>query len=342
MEAANPVLEAANPSRAAQAPGARRWSAAHIAALFEQPLMDLLFQAQQVHRRYFDANEIQVSALLSIKTGGCVEDCGYCSQSAHHGTSVKATKLMSVDEVRAAARAAKAQGATRFCMGAAWRSPKDRDMPRLTEMVREVAALGMETCITLGMLSPAQATELKQAGLDFYNHNLDTSADWYPRIVGTHTHQDRLDTIARVREAGIKVCCGGILGMGEGRPQRVALIEQLASLDPSPESVPINRLIPIPGTPLETAAPVDAFELVRTVAVARITMPSSRVRLSAGRENMDDALQALCFLAGANSIFCGSRLLTAGNPDTLRDEQLFLRLGLRAEAASFGSHDDAD
>lgn len=304
--------------------------------------MDLMFQAQQVHRRHFDANEIQVSALLSIKTGGCVEDCGYCSQSAHHGTSVKATKLMSVDEVRSAARAATAQGATRFCMGAAWRSPKDRDMPRLTEMVREVAALGMETCITLGMLSPAQATELKQAGLDFYNHNLDTSADWYPRIVGTHTHQDRLDTIAHVRQAGIKVCCGGILGMDEGRQQRVALIEQLASLDPPPESVPINLLIPIRGTPLETAAPVDAFELVRTVAVARITMPTSRVRLSAGRENMDDALQALCFLAGANSIFCGSRLLTAGNPDTERDERLFIRLGLRAQAASFTSHDHAD
>jgi biotin synthase len=334
-------LEAANPA-AADASAARRWSTARIAALFEQPLMDLLFQAQQVHRRHFDANEIQVSALLSIKTGGCVEDCGYCSQSAHHGTSVQASKLMSVDEVRAAARAAKAHGATRFCMGAAWRSPKDRDMPRLTEMVREVNALGMETCITLGMLSPAQATELKQAGLDFYNHNLDTSADWYLRIVGTHTHQDRLDTIARVREAGIKVCCGGILGMGEGRPQRVSLMAQLASLDPPPESVPINLLIPIPGTPLESAAPVDPFELVRTVAVARITMPSSRVRLSAGRQNMDDALQALCFLAGANSIFCGSRLLTAGNPDTERDEQLFRRLGLKAEVASTTGHADAD
>jgi biotin synthase len=334
MELESAASETADPAPAGQASDTPRWSAARIAELFEQPLMDLVFRAQQVHRQHFDANEIQVSALLSIKTGGCAEDCGYCSQSAHHGTTVKATKLMSVDEVAAAARIARSQGATRFCMGAAWRSPKDRDMQRLAGMVRAVNALGMETCITLGMLSAAQAAELKQAGLDFYNHNLDTSADWYPRIVGSHTHQDRLDTIARVREAGIKVCCGGILGMGEGRPQRVALMEQLAALDPPPESVPINRLIPIPGTPLESAPPVDAFELVRTVAVARITMPSSRVRLSAGRENMDDALQALCFLAGANSIFCGSRLLTAGNPDTKRDERLFHRLGLRAQAAA--------
>jgi biotin synthase len=311
-----------------------RWSAARIGALYELPLMDLLYQAQQVHRRHFDANDIQVAALLSIKTGGCAEDCGYCSQSAHHATPIKATKLMSVAEVVEAAQSAKARGATRFCMGAAWRSPKDRDMPRLAEMVREVRALGMETCITLGMLSEAQAQALQQAGLDFYNHNLDTSADFYPRIVSTHRHEDRLETLARVRRAGIRVCCGGILGMGETRAQRVALIEQLASLDPAPESVPINLLIPIRGTPLEAAEPLDPFELVRTIGVARITMPSSRVRLSAGRENMDDAVQALCFMAGANSVFCGSRLLTAGNPEAGRDQRLFSRLGLRAHAAA--------
>jgi biotin synthase len=311
-----------------------RWSAGRIGALYELPLMDLLYQAQQVHRRHFDANDIQVAALLSIKTGGCAEDCGYCSQSAHHATPIKATKLMSVAEVVEAAQSAKARGATRFCMGAAWRSPKDRDMPRLAEMVREVRALGMETCITLGMLSEAQAQALQQAGLDFYNHNLDTSADFYPRIVSTHRHEDRLETLARVRRAGIRVCCGGILGMGETRAQRVALIEQLASLDPAPESVPINLLIPIRGTPLEAAEPLDPFELVRTIGVARITMPSSRVRLSAGRENMDDAVQALCFMAGANSVFCGSRLLTAGNPEAGRDQRLFSRLGLRAHAAA--------
>jgi biotin synthase len=312
-------------------PAPKRWSAAQITALFEQPLMDLLHQAQQVHRQHFDANEIQVSALLSIKTGGCAEDCGYCSQSSHHATTVKATKLMSVAEVVTAAQTAKDNGATRFCMGAAWRSPKDRDMPRLAEMVGAVRAMGMETCITLGMLSASQAQELKQAGLDYYNHNLDTSRDFYPRIINTHSYDDRLDTIDRVRGAGIRVCCGGILGMGETRAQRVALIEQLAGLDPAPESVPINQLIPIEGTPLEAAEPLDPFEIVRTVAVARITMPTSRVRLSAGREKMDDALQALCFMAGANSIFCGSRLLTAGNPDTERDRQLFVRLGLRAQ-----------
>ncbi|HEX5684568.1 MAG TPA: biotin synthase BioB [Ideonella sp.] len=311
-----------------------RWSAARIGALYELPLMDLLYQAQQVHRRHFDANDIQVAALLSIKTGGCAEDCGYCSQSAHHATPIKATKLMAVAEVIEAAQSAKARGATRFCMGAAWRSPKDRDMPRLAEMVREVRALGMETCITLGMLSEAQAQALQQAGLDFYNHNLDTSADFYPRIVSTHRHEDRLETLARVRRAGIRVCCGGILGMGETRAQRVALIEQLASLDPAPESVPINLLIPIQGTPLEAAEPLDPFELVRTIGVARITMPTSRVRLSAGRENMDDAVQALCFMAGANSVFCGSRLLTAGNPEAGHDQRLFSRLGLRAHAAA--------
>ena len=313
-------------------PTPKRWSAAEITALFEQPLMDLLHQAQQVHRQHFDANEIQVSALLSIKTGGCAEDCGYCSQSSHHATAVKATKLMSVADVVEAAQAAKDNGATRFCMGAAWRSPKDRDMPNLAEMVGAVRALGLETCITLGMLSAAQAQELKQAGLDYYNHNLDTSRDFYPRIISTHSYDNRLDTIDRVREAGIRVCCGGILGMGESRAQRVALIEQLAGLDPAPESVPINQLIPIEGTPLEAAEPLDPFEFVRTVAVARITMPTSRVRLSAGREKMDDALQALCFMAGANSIFCGSRLLTAGNPDTERDRLLFDRLGLKAQA----------
>jgi biotin synthase len=318
---------------ATPAPQAHGWSREQIATLYDLPLMDLLHQAQQTHREHFDPNEVQISTLLSIKTGGCAEDCGYCAQSAHHDTGVAATRLMPVAEVVAAARAARAEGATRFCMGAAWRSPKDRDMARLTEMVREVRALGMQTCITLGMLTDDQAEALKQAGLDFYNHNLDTAPEYYDRIVSTRSYQDRLDTIDRVRTAGLQLCCGGILGMGETRAQRVSLMQQLAALDPYPESVPINHLIRVEGTPLQDAEPLDPIEFVRTVAVARITMPRARVRLSAGRQQMDDALQALCFLAGANSIFLGDKLLTAGNPLAEHDRELFARLGLKPSVA---------
>jgi biotin synthase len=294
--------------------------------------MDLLFRAQQVHREHFDASEVQLSTLLSIKTGGCAEDCGYCPQSAHFDTGVESSKLMPLPAVIEAAQAAKAQGATRFCMGAAWRSPKPRDMERVTEMVREVKALGLETCMTLGMLDAEQAQSLDDAGLDYYNHNLDSAPEFYGRIISTRTYQDRLDTLANVRNAGIKVCCGGIVGMGESRAQRAGLIAQLANLDPYPESVPINNLVQVPGTPLAGTDALDPFEFVRTIAVARITMPRTMVRLSAGREQMDDALQALCIAAGANSIFYGDRLLTTSNPQAVRDRALFDRLGLRAMA----------
>ena len=319
------------PSTAPHAP--LRWQVEDIAALYALPFMDLLFRAQQVHRAHFDANEVQLSTLLSIKTGGCAEDCGYCPQSSHFETEVKASKLMPLDEVIEAAQAAKAQGATRFCMGAAWRSPKERDMERVTEMVREVRALGLETCMTLGMLQAEQAQSLKEAGLDYYNHNLDSAPEFYGDIISTRTYQDRLDTLAHVREAGINVCCGGIVGMGESRLQRAGLIAQLANLSPYPESVPINNLVPVAGTPLANAAPLDPFEFVRTIAVARITMPRTMVRLSAGREQMDEALQALCFAAGANSIFYGDKLLTTSNPQADRDRQLFDRLGLKTQGA---------
>jgi biotin synthase len=309
---------------------AARWRVADIEALYALPFMDLLFRAQQVHREHFDANEVQLSTLLSIKTGGCAEDCGYCPQSAHFDTGVEASKLMKVAEVLEAAAAAKAQGATRFCMGAAWRSPKERDMARVSEMVREVKALGLETCMTLGMLDAGQARSLKDAGLDYYNHNLDTAPEFYGRIISTRTYQDRLDTLAHVRDAGIHVCCGGIVGLGEGRAQRAGLIAQLANLDPYPESVPINNLVQVEGTPLAGTEPLDPFEFVRTIA-ARITMPRAMVRLSAGREHMDEALQALCFVAGANSIFYGDKLLTTANPQAQRDRALFERLGLRAQ-----------
>ena len=312
---------------------ANRWSVGAVEALFELPFMELLFRAQQVHREHFDPSEVQLSTLLSIKTGGCSEDCGYCPQSAHHDTEVEADKLMQLEQVLAAARAAKAQGATRFCMGAAWRSPKERDMEKVTGMVQGVRALGLETCMTLGMLDPGQARQLKDAGLDYYNHNLDSAPDFYGQIISTRTYQDRLDTLSHVREAGINVCCGGIVGLGETRAQRAGLIAQLANLDPYPESVPINNLVPIPGTPLEGAEPIDPFEFVRTIAVARITMPTTMVRLSAGREQMDDALQALCLAAGANSIFYGDQLLTTANPQAERDRALFERLGLRAQGA---------
>ncbi len=315
-------------TEAAQA--ATRWPLERVEALYELPFLDLLYQAQQVHRAHFDANQVQLSTLLSIKTGGCAEDCGYCSQSAHHDTGLAAGKLMALDEVVEAARAAREQGATRFCMGAAWRSLKDRDLERVAAMIGAVKDLGMESCVTLGMLSAEQAQALKDAGLDYYNHNLDTSPEYYGSIVSTRTYQDRLDTLAHVRDAGIHVCCGGIVGMGESRRQRAGLVAQLANLDPYPESVPINNLVAVEGTPLEHARPIDPFEFVRTVAVARITMPKAMVRLSAGRQQMDDALQALCFAAGANSIFYGDTLLTTGNPQVQRDRELFERLGLRA------------
>jgi biotin synthase len=308
-----------------------RWRVADVEAMFAWPLMDLLHRAQQVHREHFDPNEIQLSTLLSIKTGGCAEDCGYCPQSAHFDTGVKAGKLMPVMDVVRAAQAAKEQGATRFCMGAAWRSPKPRDMEAVTEMVREVKALGLETCMTLGMLDAEQADALKDAGLDYYNHNLDTAPEYYGRIISTRTYQDRLDTLAHVRDAGIHVCSGGIVGMGEGRLQRAGLIAQLANLDPYPESVPINNLVQVEGTPLAGTEALDPFEFVRTIAVARITMPRAMVRLSAGREQMDEALQALCFLAGANSIFYGDKLLTTGNPQAARDRALIDRLGMRVQ-----------
>ncbi len=308
-----------------------RWTVDAVAALFALPFNDLLFRAQQVHREHFDANTVQLSTLLSIKTGGCEEDCGYCPQSAHHDAGVKAGKLMALDEVLDAARTAKANGATRFCMGAAWRSPKDRHLEPVIDMVREVKAMGLETCVTLGMLRAEQAQRLKEAGLDYYNHNLDTSPEFYGEIISTRTYQDRLDTIGHVREAGINVCCGGIVGMGETREARAGLIAQLANMDPYPESVPINNLVQVEGTPLAGTAPLDPFEFVRTIAVARITMPRAMVRLSAGREAMDEALQALCFLAGANSIFYGDKLLTTGNPQAQRDRALLGRLGIRAE-----------
>ena len=304
-----------------------RWPTEALIALFELPFADLLFRAQQVHRAHHDANAVQRSTLLSIKTGGCAENCGYCSQSAHHGEAAREA-LLDVGRVVAAARAARDEGATRFCMGAAWRGPNERDMPAVEAMVRAVKDLGMETCVTLGMLADGQAERLKAAGLDYYNHNLDTSAAHYAKVVSTHTLDDRHGTLAKVRAAGIHVCCGGIVGMGETRDDRASLIGDLANMEVPPESVPINNLVPMPGTPLQDAPPLDPFEFVRTIAVARIAMPTAMVRLSAGRQEMSDELQALCFLAGANSIFYGDKLLTAGNPEAERDRALFQRLGL--------------
>ena len=304
------------------------WTRAEIAALFALPFPELMFRAQAVHRAHFDPSQVQISTLLSIKTGGCPEDCGYCSQSSKHDTGLKATKLMDVEAVLADARAAKAAGASRFCMGAAWRSPKDKDLDAVCEMVEGVAALGMETCVTLGMLTAPQAVRLKQAGLDYYNHNLDTSPEYYRHIISTRTYQDRLDTLEHVREAGINVCCGGIVGMGESAEDRVGLIHALATLPVHPESVPINALVQIEGTPQGLSKPLDPIDFVRTIAAARITMPKSVVRLSAGREEMSDETQALCFLAGANSIFYGPRLLTTPNPLADSDRALFGRLGI--------------
>jgi biotin synthase len=304
------------------------WTGAEVRALFALPFPDLMFAAQRIHRMHFDAREVQISTLLSIKTGGCPEDCAYCPQSAYYETGVPAAKLMDLDTVLAEARGAKAAGASRFCMGAAWRSPKDRDLDQVCAMIEGVGALGLETCATLGMLTQAQARRLKAAGLDYYNHNIDTSPEYYGRIITTRTYQDRLETLAHVRDAGIHVCCGGIVGMGEGLEDRIGMIATLASLPVHPESVPINMLVRVEGTPLAAGAVLDPIEFVRTIAVARITMPASVVRLSAGREAMSEETQALCFLAGANSIFYGPKLLTTPNPEPDRDANLLDRLGM--------------
>ncbi len=305
-----------------------RWSIAQVEALYDLPFNDLVYRAHGVHREHFDANAVQLSTLLSVKTGGCPEDCGYCPQAARYDTGVANEETLPLDRVVAAARLAKESGATRFCMGAAWRGPKQRDLERVVEMVKAVRALGLETCATLGLLKEGQAEQLRAAGLDYYNHNLDTAPEFYGEIITTRTQDDRLETLERVRAAGIHVCCGGIVGMGETRRTRATLMAQLANLDPQPESVPINNLVQVAGTPLEGTDPLDPLEFVRTIACARITMPRAMVRLSAGRQEMNDGIQALCFFAGANSIFYGEKLLTTGNPDVERDRALFARLGL--------------
>ena len=312
----------------ADSPRSVHWSVDDVAQLLDLPFNDLLHRAQGVHRKNFDANAVQLSTLLSIKTGGCPEDCGYCPQAARYHTGVDNEAMLPLDAVVAAARAAKEKGATRFCMGAAWRGPKQRDLDRVVEMVKAVRGLGMETCATLGMLKEGQAEQLKDAGLDYYNHNIDTAPEFYGEIVSTRTQDDRLDTLGKVREAGLHVCCGGIVGMGETRRARAALIAQLANLDPYPESVPINNLVQVEGTPLHGTAELDLFEFVRTIAAARITMPTAMVRLSAGRQAMPEGIQALCFMAGANSIFYGDKLLTTGNPEAERDRALMDKLGM--------------
>ena len=308
------------------------WTREEADTLYRQPLNDLLFQAHTVHRKYFDPNQVQRSKLLSIKTGGCVEDCAYCSQSARNGSQLSASKMIEVARVVSEARKAKENGATRYCMGAAWRGPKDRDMAALEAMIEGVKALGMETCMTLGMLKDDQVVRLKEAGLDYYNHNIDTSERYYSEIITTRTFADRIDTLNRVREAGIKVCAGGIVGMGEQQMDRVDMLVTLATLKAHPDSVPVNMLIPIPDTPLADVEPLDPIEFVRTVALARILMPKTHVRLSAGRTGMSDEMQAMCFFAGANSIFVGETLLTADNPDEDKDAALFNRLGITAMA----------
>jgi biotin synthase len=328
---AEPTSIAPDQTAPNQSAGVRHnWTRDEVLALFALPFPELMFRAQTAHRAHFDATEVQVSTLLSIKTGGCPEDCAYCPQSVHFDTGVNAEKLMSLDAVLAEARAAKTGGASRFCMGAAWRSPKDRDLASVCAMVEGVKALGLETCVTLGMLTGPQALRLKDAGLDYYNHNLDTSPEYYEHIITTRTYQDRLDTLGHVRDAGIHVCCGGIVGMGESVQDRAGMIATLASLPVHPESVPINMLVQVEGTPLATGAMLDPLDFVRTIAAARIAMPASMVRLSAGREDMSDETQALCFLAGANSVFYGPKLLTTPNPERDRDAQLFARLGLTA------------
>ena len=314
------------------APRSTFWDLDPVLRLFEQPFSDLIHRAQSVHRRHFDPNVVQLSTLLSIKTGGCPEDCAYCPQSVRYQTGVQSQDLLPLCEVVDSARRAKDAGATRFCMGAAWRGPKDKELEPVLEMVRAVKALGLETCATLGMLREGQAVKLKNAGLDYYNHNLDTAPEFYGDIITTRVYAERLDTLEQVRDAGIHMCCGGIVGMGETRRQRAGLIAQLASLDPHPESVPINNLVQVQGTPLYGTEPLDPLEFVRTIAVARIAMPGSYVRLSAGRQQMSEAVQALCFLAGANSIFYGDKLLTTGNPDVERDRALMDKLGISAQS----------
>ena len=306
------------------------WTVAQIEALLDLPFSDLIHRAQLIHRQYHDANAVQLSTLISVKTGGCPEDCGYCPQAARYHTSVEDQEMLSLTEVIDTARAAKAQGASRFCMGAAWRGPKQRDIGKISEMISSVKALGLETCATLGMLKEGQAEQLKQAGLDYYNHNLDTAPEFYGEVITTRDYQDRLDTLEQVRAAGMNVCCGGIVGMGESRQARAGLIAQLANLKPYPDSVPINNLVQVAGTPLHGTEALDHFEFVRTIAAARITMPKAMVRLSAGRQEMSEAVQALCFLAGANSIFYGEKLLTTGNPESQRDDNLFKKLGIRS------------
>lgn len=329
------TLRPSHPSSLAPSPSTpntpKEWTIADIEALFALPFSELMWQAQQVHRAHWNPQGVQLSTLLSVKTGGCPEDCAYCPQSVRYDTGVENQSMLALDEVLSAARKAKEAGASRFCMGAAWRSPKDKDLEPIAAMIQGVRELGLETCATLGMLKPAQAERLKAAGLDFYNHNLDSDPEFYEDIISTRAYQDRLDTLKAVRAAGINVCCGGIVGMGETASQRAGLIAQLAQLSPAPESVPINLLVQVKGTPLHGQEELDPLDFVRTIAVARITMPQSRVRLSAGRENMSDAVQALCFLAGANSIFYGEQLLTTPNPEADRDRSLLQRLGMHAE-----------
>jgi biotin synthase len=317
------------------------WRVAEVQALLDLPFNELMHRAQTVHRENFPAGDIELATLLSVKTGGCPENCGYCPQAAQYDTGVTAQKLMEVDEVVQAAQAAKDAGATRFCMGAAWRAPKDRDVIKVSKLVEAVKGLGLQTCATLGMLEPHHAEQLKEAGLDYYNHNLDTSSEYYGQVVDTRTYQDRLDTLASVRKAGISVCCGGIVGMGESPVDRAGLIAQLANLNPYPESVPINSLVRVPGTPLADAPPIDPLDFVRVIAVSRITMPKARVRLSAGRQQLGEAVQALCFMAGANSIFYGDKLLITGNPDADADMSLLKKLGLKARAVSTTQADTA-
>jgi biotin synthase len=317
-------------AKIATAAAPAQWTGETAGAIYRLPFNDLLFRAQSVHRQHFDPNRVQLSRLLNIKTGGCPEDCGYCSQSSHHATGLAATKLMDVETIVAEARKAKQGGATRYCMGAAWRNPKPRDMDAVVEIVSAVKALGLETCMTLGMLDREQADRLNEAGLDYYNHNIDTSERYYPQVISTRNFADRLDTLEHVRQSGMKVCCGGILGMGESEQDRIDMLVTLANLPEPPESVPINMLIPISGTPLAQSDPIDPIEFIRVIALARIMMPTSFVRLSAGRSAMTDEMQALCFFAGANSIFVGDTLLTAGNPEDAADRKLFGRLGLQA------------
>ncbi len=325
------------PAKPAAASEAQRWPVEAVQSLLDMPFLDLLHRAQSVHREHWPAGEIELATLLSVKTGGCPENCGYCPQSAEFDTGVKAEKLMSVEEVTRAAKAAQDAGATRFCMGAAWRAPKDRDIEKMNELIGAVKGLGMQTCATLGMLQPHQAASLRDAGLDYYNHNLDTAPEYYKDVVSTRQYQDRLDTLAAVRDAGISVCCGGIIGMGETEVHRAGLIAQLANMQPYPESVPINSLVPVPGTPLADSEPVDPLDFVRVIAVARITMPKARVRLSAGRQQLGEAVQTLCFMAGANSIFYGDKLLVTGNPDVQADTTLMRKLGLKGLGASAAS-----